>query len=94
MEKISIITSEYSDELGEDILLIRKSDLDALEGKLQEALKVLIKCQDELRSMGHESIALNIESSSPLLQEVRKVIKAVSGKSWQEIIPDPPGAST
>ena len=48
-------------------------------------LDALIKCQNELRSTGHESIALNMESVSPLLQEVRMAIKKATGKTWYEI---------
>jgi hypothetical protein len=59
--------------------------IEKLEREKEEAIQVLIDCQNELRSLGHESIALGMESTSPLLQRVRIMIKQFTGKTWQEL---------
>lgn len=48
MKKISIITGEYSDDIGCEVVLIRKPDLDELEQCLEIALDALIEMKESL----------------------------------------------
>lgn len=70
---------------GGNVVYVYESDLDELEQKMDEAVDVLVECQTELRCLGHESISLGMESSSPLLRKVRMIIIKLSGKTWEEI---------